>query len=101
MCLTVDMLVAGNREKDLYTGMVIPPKFTLRSLLSFAGHPSWSFNYLLRKKFELANVAGKIQEGTGKLTSVVGYMNSQFDRSFTWKIVSLADMVLLSVWASA
>ena len=30
-------------------------------------------------------MAGKISEGTGKLTSVVGYMNSQFDRSITWK----------------
>jgi L-lactate dehydrogenase (cytochrome) len=85
ICLTVDTLVAGNREKDLYTGMVIPPRFTLKSLASFAMHPSWSFNYLLRRKFELANVAGKISEGTGKLTSVVGYMNSQFDRSITWK----------------
>ncbi len=85
ICLTVDTLVAGNREKDLYTGMTIPPKFTLKSLFSFATHPSWSFNYLLRKKFELANVAGRISEGTGKLTSVVGYMNSQFDRSITWK----------------
>ena len=85
ICLTVDTLVAGNREKDLYTGMVIPPKFTLKSLFSFATHPSWSLNYLLRKKFELANVAGRISEGSGKLTSVVGYMNSQFDRSITWK----------------
>ena len=85
ICLTVDTLVAGNREKDLYTGMVIPPKFTLNSLFSFATHPNWSLNYLLRKKFELANVAGKISEGTGKLTSVVGYMNSQFDRSITWR----------------
>ena len=85
ICLTVDTLVAGNREKDLYTGMVIPPKFTLSSLFSFATHPNWSLNYLLRKKFELANVAGKISEGTGKLTSVVGYMNSQFDRSITWR----------------
>lgn len=85
ICLTVDTLVAGNREKDLYTGMTIPPKFTLKSLFSFATHPSWSFNYLLRRKFELANVAGRIAEGSGKLTSVVGYMNSQFDRSITWK----------------
>ena len=85
ICLTVDTLVAGNREKDLYTGMVIPPKFTLNSLFSFATHPGWSLNYLMRKKFELANVAGNITEGTGKLTSVVGYMNSQFDRSITWR----------------
>lgn len=85
ICLTVDTLVAGNREKDLYTGMVIPPKFTLRSLFSFAMHPSWSLNYLFRRKFELANVAGQIKEGSGTLTSVVGYMNSQFDRSITWK----------------
>jgi L-lactate dehydrogenase (cytochrome) len=85
ICLTVDTLVAGNREKDLYTGMVIPPRFTLRSLFSFMTHPSWSFNYLFSKKFELANVAGQIAEGTGKLTSVVEYMNSQFDRSITWK----------------
>ncbi|MCY4263504.1 MAG: alpha-hydroxy acid oxidase [Gammaproteobacteria bacterium] len=85
MCLTVDTLVAGNREKDLYTGMTIPPKFTLKSLASFASHPEWSLNYLFRRKFELANVANHIAEGSGKLTSVVGYMNSQFDRSITWK----------------
>ena len=85
ICLTVDTLVAGNREKDLYTGMTIPPKFTLKSLLSFATHPSWSMNYLLRRKFELANVAGKIDEGTGKLSSIIEYINNQFDRSLTWK----------------
>lgn len=85
ICLTVDTLVAGNREKDLYTGMTIPPKFTLKSLASFAAHPSWSLNYLLRRKFELANVRGKIEEGTGTLSSVIGYINNQFDRSITWK----------------
>jgi L-lactate dehydrogenase (cytochrome) len=85
ICLTVDTLVAGNREKDLYTGMTIPPKFTLKSLFSFATHPSWSLNYLLRRKFELANVAGKIDEGTGKLSSIIEYINNQFDRSLTWK----------------
>ena len=85
ICLTVDTLVAGNREKDLYTGMTIPPKFTLKSLLSFATHPSWSMNYLLRRKFELANVAGKIDEGTGELSSIIEYINNQFDRSLTWK----------------
>ena len=34
MCLTVDTLVAGNREKDHRTGFTTPPKLTLNSLLS-------------------------------------------------------------------
>jgi L-lactate dehydrogenase (cytochrome) len=85
LCLTVDTLVAGNRERDLVTGMVMPPKLTLSSLASFASHPDWAWNYLTHEKFRLANVAGKIASGTDKLTSVVGYINSQFDRSITWK----------------
>lgn len=85
LCLTVDTLVAGNRERDLYSGMVMPPKFTLSSLLSFMAHPAWAFNYLTSEKFQLANVAGKVSLGTSKLVSVIDYLNSQFDRSITWK----------------
>ena len=36
MCLTVDTVVAGNRERDHRTGFTTPPKLTLKSLLSFA-----------------------------------------------------------------
>ena len=55
MCLTVDTLVAGNREKDHRTGFTTPPKLTLKSLMSFATRPEWVFNYFTHKKFELAN----------------------------------------------
>ena len=41
MCLTVDTVVAGNRERDIRTGFTTPPKLTLGSLLSFALHPGW------------------------------------------------------------
>ncbi len=85
ICLTVDTLVAGNRERDLHTGMTTPPRFTLASMLSFFMHPHWSLNYLTSRKFELANVSSNIDEGTKKLISVVDYINSQFDRSITWK----------------
>ena len=60
MCLTVDTLVAGNREKDHRTGFTTPPKLTLQSLISFATHPLWVFNYLIHEKFELSNVAKKL-----------------------------------------
>ena len=93
LCLTVDTLVAGNRERDLNTGMLMPPKFTLNSMFSFILHPSWGLNFLLSEKFKLANVVGQIEEGTGKLTSVIDYINSQFDRSITWKDAEQAIQV--------
>ena len=60
MCLTVDTLVAGNREKDHRTGFTTPPKLTLQSLISFAMRPGWVFNYLTGKRFELSNVKKKL-----------------------------------------
>ena len=59
MCLTVDTLVAGNRERDHRTGFTTPPKLTLNSLFNFAIKPKWVFNYLTNKKFELSNVVKK------------------------------------------
>ena len=84
LCLTVDTLVAGNRERDLVTGMVMPPRFTPSSMLSFMLHPGWAWHYLTSEKFQLANVADRISDGSGKLTSVIDYINRQFDRSITW-----------------
>jgi L-lactate dehydrogenase (cytochrome) len=45
LALTVDAIVAGNRERDYITGMTTPPKLTPKSLLSFALHPEWSINW--------------------------------------------------------
>lgn len=84
LCLTVDTLVAGNRERDLKTGMIMPPKLTLKSLLSFATHWRWTYNYLTSEKFELANLANNKRAGEEKLISVIDYVNSQFDPSITW-----------------
>lgn len=84
LALTVDTLVAGNRERDRVTGMVMPPRLTAASLLSFATHLDWAYNYLTHDKFELANVASRIRRGTDSLTSVIDYVNSQFDRAVTW-----------------
>ena len=85
LCLTVDTVVAGNRERDHRTGFTTPPKLTLKSLLSFALHPEWSLNYLLRKKFELANLIHMTEKGSSIERSVMGYINEQFDPSMNWK----------------
>jgi len=85
MCLTVDTLVAGNRERDHRTGFTTPPKLTLQSLMSFALHPKWVFDYLTHEKFELANVSKKTDKGTNITTSVIQYVNEQYDPSMNWK----------------
>ena len=84
-CLTVDTLVAGNRERDHRTGFTTPPKLTLESLLSFAMRPEWVFKYLTNKNFELANIKNKTDKGTNISKSVIDYINEQYDPAMNWK----------------
>ena len=77
MCLTVDTVVAGNRERDHRTGFSTPPKLTLGSLLSFALHPEWSLNYLFHKKFRLENIIHMTDKGSNIDKSIMDYINEQ------------------------
>jgi len=85
MALTVDTIVGGNRERDLYTGFTSPPKLTLKSLLSFATHPSWALNYYTHEKFELSQLKDYVSEGTKIATSISDYFTTLLDQSMDWK----------------
>ncbi|MBM6578275.1 alpha-hydroxy-acid oxidizing protein [Microvirga sp. SRT01] len=87
LALTVDTPVAGNRERDRVSGLSLPPKLTLRSLLSFALHPSWSLPALTGSKFDLANVSHKIDALASGPMSLFNYVGSQFDPSIGWRDV--------------
>ena len=84
LCLTVDTLVAGNRERDHRTGFTTPPKFTLESIMNFAMRPGWLFRYFMNKKFELANIKHKTDKGTNIAKSVIDYVNEQYDPQMNW-----------------
>jgi len=84
LALTVDAIVAGNRERDYMSGMTTPPKLTPKSLLSFALHPEWSLNYVFREKFDLPNVSKFINVGSNVQSSIVDYINTQMKRSISW-----------------
>ncbi len=84
LCLTVDTLVAGNRERDHRTGFTTPPKFTLESIMNFAMRPGWLFRYFTNKKFELANIKHKTDKGTSITKSVIDYVNEQYDPNMNW-----------------
>ncbi len=85
MCLTVDTVVAGNRERDHRWGFTTPPKLTLKSLMSFALHPKWALNYLMNEKFELANVSHFTKKGSSIAKGVMEYINEQYDPAMGWK----------------
>lgn len=84
LCLTVDTVVAGNRERDLRTGMTVPPRPTLQSLASFALHPQWCYHYVTTPTLEMANLSQHIPEGSSQVSSLGKYINEQFDRTLNW-----------------
>ena len=86
LALTVDVPVAGNRERDVVTGMTIPPKLTLASLFDFAMHPRWVWNYFTSPPLELANVRDRIK---GDVTTLVSFFNDQLDRTVSWDDAAL------------
>ena len=85
MCLTVDTVTAGNRERDHYWGFATPPKLNIKSILGFMKRQKWTFNYLTHKKFEMANVKAFTKKGTSIATNVMEYINEQYDPAMSWK----------------
>ena len=85
MCLTVDTIVAGNRERDHKWGFTTPPKLNLKSLMSFATHPMWTINYLTHEKFQLPNVSKFVKKSSSIAKGVMEYINEQYDPAMSWK----------------
>ncbi len=82
LCLTVDLPVHGNRERDLRNGLTFPTALSLKILLDVLSHPVWLYHYLTNPKIELANVTDyPHMKGTGNLKE---YISSQFDPTVDW-----------------
>jgi L-lactate dehydrogenase (cytochrome) len=78
--LTVDVPVAGNRERDRASDFTIPPKITWRTASQALARPGYLWDLATTPKITPANFAHmRIDEG------LIGFINAQFDRSVTWK----------------
>lgn len=84
LALTVDTITGGNRERDLRTGFTSPPKLTLGSLISFATHPAWAWNFLTKEKFDMPHLSGYVSQGTNLAVSVGDYFSTMLDQSMNW-----------------
>lgn len=85
LCLTVDTVVQGNRERDLRTGMTVPPKLSAKSFAGFMARPAWCYRHLTSPPLSMANLAHRIAEGSSQVSTLGAYINGQFDRALNWR----------------
>ncbi len=85
LCLTVDTVVGGNRERDLLTGMSLPPRFTPASLLSIIAHPKWLFNFRRSGGVSMPNIDDWVKASAESAGGgAAAFIDAQFDRKLTW-----------------
>ncbi len=83
--LTVDLAVAGKRERDPRNQFSVPPKPNLSLARQVATKPGWMWDLIRSPKMSPANFSQMI--GKGDQGGLMGFVNSQFSRSVTWKDV--------------
>ena len=85
LCLTVDVPVFGQRERDMRSGVTIPPELTLKSIFDTLMRPQWLWQYLTSPRMELANVRGHSSVSNDAFV-LAEYTNAQFDPSVNWDV---------------
>ena len=86
LCLTVDTVVAGNRERDTRSGLSIPPKIGFGSLLQFVAQPGWCIDYLRGGRFTMPNIAPPGQTATD-ISTLAAFFAGKMERHISWQRV--------------
>ncbi|MFZ2030960.1 MAG: alpha-hydroxy acid oxidase [Vitreimonas sp.] len=79
IALTVDLPVAGNRERDGRNDFTIPPRVTLRTAMQALAAPAYMFDLFTTPPITAANFAHIKMDG-----GLIQFVNAQFSRSVTW-----------------
>ncbi len=87
LALTVDVAVAGNRERDFVYGFGAPPRSRIKQLLSFARHPGWLARVLLRKDLDMLNITTSEAAARAVAAGIRRFIDDELERSLTWKDV--------------
>lgn len=81
LCLTVDVPLTGQRERDLRNGMTIPPRIGVRNAAGVLSRPGWA----LRTAAAGVTFANVEQGASTRDTMRLGsYVNSQLNPTVTW-----------------
>ncbi len=81
LVLTVDVAVNGKRERDLRSGFGVPFRYSARTVLDAALHPTWALRQLRHGLPQLANF---VSQDTADVNAQAALMRRQMDASFDW-----------------
>jgi L-lactate dehydrogenase (cytochrome) len=82
LCMTVDVAVRGKRERELRSGMGVPPRLSWSSMASIAVHPQWFLGQWRKGPLSMANIE---QYTPGRsFTAHAKYFGEQIDAAATW-----------------
>ena len=79
VALTVDLPVAGNRERDGRNDFTIPPRVTFRTARQALAAPAYMADLATAPPITAANFAHLKMDG-----GLIQFVNAQFSRSVTW-----------------
>lgn len=83
LVVTVDLPVAGNRERDLRNGLSVPIRFTPRHVLEGITHPGWAWRLLAGGLPQFENVRGLLDEKDAGMT-IAARVGRSLDAGFDW-----------------
>ncbi|MFT6662740.1 MAG: L-lactate dehydrogenase (cytochrome) [Maricaulis maris] len=81
LILTVDVPVAGNRERDHLNAFTIPPKINAKTVSQVLARPGYLWDMAATPEILAANWADMDTGGMG----IIQFLDSQFDRTVTWE----------------
>jgi L-lactate dehydrogenase (cytochrome) len=90
LVITVDLAVAGRRERDLLNGFTIPPKLSIANALNVLSRPHWLKSYLLGPDITFGNFSIGMEQS---FAGMARFISEQFDQSATWETVSWAKSI--------
>jgi L-lactate dehydrogenase (cytochrome) len=83
LCLTVDVPVTGNRERDVRNGLAMPLKPTLPMVLDMLRKPAWLYHAVRNPTPTLANLLNRV-EGNTSSADLARYTEEQLDKTVGW-----------------
>jgi L-lactate dehydrogenase (cytochrome) len=83
LCVTVDTIVPGNRERDLRSGLTVPPRLNAASLLDFVRRPGWCLSYATGGHFSLPNISSP--GSSSNLSTLAAYFAANMESNISWK----------------